>query len=111
MRDSQAAALWAHISAPIPVPAPPTPELPKALDAVIARGLAKDPAARFRSSGELAAACAEAVGLDPLPTVTGDSARPGGDGGGPTPTSGAGTTPTTGAGSTPAAGARTIVSD
>ena len=51
VRDSQAAALWAHISAPIPAPSASRPGLPRALDAVIARGLAKDPAARYRSRG------------------------------------------------------------
>ena len=101
VRDSQAAALWAHISAPVPAPSVSNPELPHALDAVIARGLAKDPAVRYSSAGELAAACAEAVGLEPLPTVAGPTARPGGEGGGSTPTTGAGSTP----------GARTIVSD
>ncbi len=62
---------------------------------MIARGLAKDPAARYRSAGELAAACAEAVGLEPLPAPTGEAPRP----------------PSAGSGSTPAAGARTIISD
>ncbi len=95
VRDSQAAALWAHISAPVPAPSASRPGLPPGLDAVIARGLAKDPAARYRSAGELAAACAEAVGLAPLPAPAGEPPRP----------------PSAGAGTTPAAGARTIVSD
>ena len=43
VRDSQAAALWAHMSAPVPAPSAARPELPKALDGVVARGLAKDP--------------------------------------------------------------------
>jgi serine/threonine-protein kinase len=37
--------------------------LPAALDAVIARGMAKDPADRFPSGAALASACAEALGL------------------------------------------------
>ncbi len=96
VRDSQAAALWAHISAPVPAPSAARPELPHELDAVIARGLAKDPAARYGSAGELAAACAEAVGLEPQPAPAG--------GGDERPKS-------AGTGTTPTAGARTIVSD
>jgi serine/threonine protein kinase/CHASE2 domain-containing sensor protein len=65
VRDSQAAALWAHLSAPVPAPSVSRPELPPELDEVIAKGLAKDPADRYRSAGELAAACAEAVGIEP----------------------------------------------
>jgi CHASE2 domain-containing sensor protein len=70
VRDDQAATLWAHLSAPPPAPSAVRPELPVALDIVIARGLAKDPAARYGSAGELAAACAEAVGVEvPPPRV------------------------------------------
>jgi CHASE2 domain-containing sensor protein len=78
VREDQAATLWAHLSAPPPAPSAARPELPAGLDVVIARGLAKDPAARYASSGELAAACAEAVGIEvPRPraraaTVPGD---------------------------------------
>ena len=102
VRDSQAAALWAHLSAPAPAPSSSRPELPPELDEVIARGLAKDPGARYRTSGELAAACAEAVGLEPPESPM--SAPPG-----EAPRSRAGGTGTTGA--TPATGAHTIVSD
>jgi serine/threonine protein kinase/CHASE2 domain-containing sensor protein len=63
VRDSQAAILWAHMSAPVPAAGSLRPGLPEALDRVLARGLAKDPAARYHSAGELAAACADAVGL------------------------------------------------
>jgi len=75
VRDSQAAILWAHMSAPVPAAGSLRPGLPEALDRVLARGLAKDPAARYRSAGELAAACAEAVGLEPAPVPV--SAPPG----------------------------------
>ena len=52
VRDSQAAALWAHLSAPCRAPSVARPELPpRRSTAVIARGLAKDPAARYRSAG------------------------------------------------------------
>ncbi len=62
-RESDAAIMWAHTSESVPTPARTSPELPDELDAVILRGMAKDPADRFASAGELAAACARAVGL------------------------------------------------
>jgi CHASE2 domain-containing sensor protein len=92
VRDSQAAILWAHLSAPVPAPSASRPGLPESLDAVIARGLAKDPSLRYRSSGELAAACAAALGLEPLPAPT------------PPPHAGAG-------GGAAATGAPTIISE
>jgi serine/threonine-protein kinase len=64
VREDQAATLWAHLSAPPPAPSAARAELPARLDIVIARGLAKDPSARYSSAGELAAACAEAVGIE-----------------------------------------------
>jgi len=70
-RASDAAIMWAHVSAPVPTTAEALPHLPGALDEVIARGMAKDPADRFRSAGELAAACARA-----LETVAGETPRP-----------------------------------
>ncbi len=86
VRDSQAAILWAHLSAPVPAPSASRPELPESLDRVIARGLAKDPAVRYRSSGELAAACAAAVGLEPLPAPTSTPRPTATDGGDPAAT-------------------------
>jgi len=53
-RDSDAAKLWAHVNAPPPAGL-------GAVDAVIARGLAKDPADRYARAGELA----EALGAAP----------------------------------------------
>jgi serine/threonine protein kinase/CHASE2 domain-containing sensor protein len=63
-RESDAAKLWAHVNAPPPAPSRLQPGLPAALDAVIARGMAKDPGARFPTAGELSAACAAALGLE-----------------------------------------------
>ncbi|MCU0484351.1 MAG: serine/threonine protein kinase, partial [Chloroflexi bacterium] len=55
-RDSYEAALWAHVHADPPAIAERRPGLPPSLDSVIARALAKAPAARFASAGELMAA-------------------------------------------------------
>jgi hypothetical protein len=55
-RDTDEAKLWAHLSEP-----PPEAGLP-ALDAVIARALAKTPDARYRSAGDLGRAALVAAG-------------------------------------------------
>ena len=62
-RDSDAAKLWAHVNAPPPAPTAHREALPSAIDAVVARGMAKDPADRFPTAGELAQACATALGM------------------------------------------------
>jgi predicted ATPase len=62
-RDTDAAKLWAHVNAAPPVPSLLRPDLPAAIDGVVARGMAKDPRARFQSAGELARACAEALNI------------------------------------------------
>jgi serine/threonine protein kinase/CHASE2 domain-containing sensor protein len=63
-RETDAATMWAHMSAtPIP-PSHLRPDLPQELDEVIARGMAKDPAERFSTAAELAHACACAVGVE-----------------------------------------------
>jgi CHASE2 domain-containing sensor protein len=62
-RENDAAKLWAHVNAAPPAASRLRPGLPEAIDQVIARGLAKDPAARFASAAELADACAQALGV------------------------------------------------
>jgi CHASE2 domain-containing sensor protein/predicted Ser/Thr protein kinase len=62
-RDSDAATMWAHVSAPAPAPSRARPELPQELDEVVARGMAKDPAERFETGAELTDACARALGV------------------------------------------------
>jgi hypothetical protein len=48
--------MWAQLNEPPPAPTAVRPDLPTAVDQVIARGMAKDPASRYGSAGELAAA-------------------------------------------------------
>ena len=62
-RDSDIAVVFAHLEAEPPPASAQRPELPAALDAVIARALAKDPEQRYPSCRELARA-ALAVAVD-----------------------------------------------
>jgi class 3 adenylate cyclase/tetratricopeptide (TPR) repeat protein/predicted Ser/Thr protein kinase len=52
-RDTDLAVLWAHVQDPPPAASPRRSELPVTVDGVLARGLAKDPAERYDSAGEL----------------------------------------------------------
>jgi WD40 repeat protein/tRNA A-37 threonylcarbamoyl transferase component Bud32 len=58
-RDSDVAVVFAHLEAEPPPPSVERPELPAAVDAVIARGLAKDPGQRYPGCGEFARAALE----------------------------------------------------
>jgi len=60
-RAETVATLFAHVSDPIPSLTALRPGLPAAVDAVMARGLAKSPADRFERCGEFAAALWEAL--------------------------------------------------
>ncbi|WP_233533014.1 protein kinase [Antrihabitans sp. YC2-6] len=68
-RENPLAVIKAHLVAPPPRATESVPTLPPAIDAVIARALAKNPAQRFDSCRELAgaAAAALAVPLAPIP--------------------------------------------
>ncbi len=57
-----ASLIGAHLHQPPPLPSARRPGLPAAFDAVIARGMAKDPAVRFGSVTELADAARAALG-------------------------------------------------
>jgi serine/threonine protein kinase len=61
-RTEQMALLWAHMSDPAPSIVALRPELPQAVDAVIARGMAKSPDDRYPSCGAFAAALRQALG-------------------------------------------------
>jgi eukaryotic-like serine/threonine-protein kinase len=60
-RDSATAEAMAHVSAPIPPASAANPALPREVDDVLARGLAKDPEHRYPSGVEFVAALREAV--------------------------------------------------
>ena len=62
-RDSLMAMLWAHVHDPPPAASERRQGLPKPIDAVLARGLAKSPRDRYATCGELAADARRALGL------------------------------------------------
>ncbi|WP_280183580.1 protein kinase domain-containing protein [Nocardia cyriacigeorgica] len=68
-RDTHAAVMAAHLNDPPPRPSVLRPDLPAALDAVIATALAKRPDDRYRSCGELAAAARAALAGTPSVAV------------------------------------------
>ncbi|MGW6729038.1 protein kinase domain-containing protein [Nocardia sp. NPDC055029] len=70
-RESPAALISAHLIEPPPRPSAGNPALPPAMDAVIARAMAKNPDDRFASCGALADAAVAALTGSP---VTGDTA-------------------------------------
>lgn len=60
-RDTPVASLFAHVHAERPSVLAVRPDVPQALDAVVSRGMAVDPALRFETAGELARAAAMAL--------------------------------------------------
>lgn len=68
-RETAAAVINAHLTEPVPRPTDLNPRLPPAIDAVIARALAKNPDDRYSSCGALAAAAAAAFGTPAAPTT------------------------------------------
>jgi serine/threonine protein kinase len=62
-KDGDIAKLWAHISTPPPQPTVARPDLVPAFDDIVARATAKDPADRYATAGDLAAAAREAIAL------------------------------------------------
>lgn len=67
--ENAAAVMMAHLMHPPPRVSDRAPWLPRALDDVIATAMAKDPAARFASAGELAGAATEALHRGVSPTT------------------------------------------
>jgi serine/threonine-protein kinase len=81
-RESDHAVLHAHVWDAPPRPSAVRPELPRALDDVIARGMAKAPSARPRSACALVGDVRAVLGLEPEPPADGDGSlgdRAGGD--------------------------------
>ena len=68
-RESNVAVLWAHLFDPPPRPSEIRPELPPALDAVIAKGMAKEPEHRFESARALIHGAAAGLGREPQPDL------------------------------------------
>ncbi len=64
---SEVAAIFAHLEEPAPVASERHEALPPAVDAVLARAMAKAPEQRFDSCRELVAATRDALGLGALP--------------------------------------------
>jgi serine/threonine protein kinase len=62
-RDEVTAVLWAHMSEPPPSVTALRPDLPPAVDAVLARAMAKDPDERYPSCTEFAEAVRAALGV------------------------------------------------
>ena len=67
LKDSDAARLFAHLNGAPPRVALPDPHASALLDDVIARALAKDPAARYQTPHDLADAAAAAVAMADSP--------------------------------------------
>ncbi|MDP7705434.1 MULTISPECIES: serine/threonine-protein kinase [unclassified Mycobacterium] len=59
--DNAGVLISAHMINPIPRPSAAGPDVPRSLDAVVARGMAKRPADRYGSAGELARAAHQAL--------------------------------------------------
>ena len=73
-RATDVALLWAHVHEEPTPPSKAKPELPKELDTVLARALAKEPGRRYRSAGELLAATRSALRIGD-PTVQPERGR------------------------------------
>jgi serine/threonine-protein kinase len=64
-REDPMMVLYAHAYADPPTLTAARPDLPAAVDAVVTRGLAKQPGQRYDTCGDFADALREALGLDP----------------------------------------------
>ncbi len=64
-RENELATLWAHMYTPPPSVREYSPDIPAAFDEVVQRAMAKDPAERYASAGELGRAAQAAAGAAP----------------------------------------------
>jgi hypothetical protein len=78
-KSVDAAVIWAHVEESPPLPTTLRPELPPAIDGVIARALAKDPNDRFDTCREFVAAVRDALGARAQDSVVASSAGVGAD--------------------------------
>jgi DNA-binding beta-propeller fold protein YncE len=62
-RESELAVLWAHVQEEPPKASERNPSLPEAIDAAIAKAMAKEPGKRYQTCQELVEAVREALGL------------------------------------------------
>jgi N-acetylneuraminic acid mutarotase len=72
-KDVDAAVIWAHVEEMPTTPSSLQPTLPREIDEVIGRALAKDPADRYATCREFIAAARRAVGAPAATTGTGTS--------------------------------------
>ncbi|MDQ7808192.1 serine/threonine-protein kinase [Amycolatopsis sp. A133] len=75
--EGAAAQMGAHLTAPPPLPSRLRPGLPAALDAVVAHGMAKNPADRYPTAGAFADAVRAAVTAPAPPIPTWQKTLPG----------------------------------
>jgi YVTN family beta-propeller protein len=69
-RETQLATMFAHAHQPRPLASEKGPDLPRALDPVLVRGMAQRPADRYASAGEFASDVVEALGESGSKAVT-----------------------------------------
>ena len=82
-RDTEMAKYYAHVSDPPPSMLELVPDIELGLDEVVQRAVAKDPAERFQTAGEMAAAALDAAGVPrrdtdgatPAPSPAGRASR------------------------------------
>ncbi|MFJ7211623.1 protein kinase [Amycolatopsis sp. NPDC098790] len=75
--EGAAAQMGAHLNAPPPVPSRERPGVPPALDAVVARGMAKNPADRYPTARAFAEAVRTALAAPATPHPTWQKTLPG----------------------------------